>query len=161
MDAGTSALVWLAMTRVTALALLAIAPAGRIPRIDEVHLNGWVLGFTLTVSLVTGILFGVVPARSGARREPREALGHGTRLVGGPHRRLRAGFVTGEIALALVLMTGAGLMIKSFLVMRSLDTGYDASRVVTMAVDLPPVAYADATQMTPIDQSTGITPPTT
>src|SRR5439155_23544647 len=67
-------------------ALLAIAPAGRIPRIDEVHLNGWVLGFTLTVSLVTGILFGVVPARSGARREPREALGHGTRLVGGPHR---------------------------------------------------------------------------
>ena len=127
-------------------ALLAIAPAGRIPRIDEVHLNGWVLGFTLTVSLVTGILFGVVPARSGARREPREALGHGMRLVGGPHRRLRAGFVTGEIALALVLMTGAGLMIKSFLVMRSLDTGYDASRVVTMAVDLPPIGYAEATR---------------
>src|SRR5437870_5435147 len=128
-------------------ALLAIAPAGRIPRIDEVHLNGWVLGFTLTVSLVTGILFGVVPARSGARREPREALGHGMRLVGGPHRRLRAGFVTGEIALALVLMTGAGLMIKSFLVMRSLDTGYDASRVVTMAVDLPPIGYAEATRI--------------
>src|SRR5436853_567887 len=128
-------------------ALLAMAPAGRIPRIDEVHLNGWVLGFTLTVSLVTGILFGVVPARSGARREPREALGHGLRLLGGPHRRLRAGFVTGEIALALVLMTGAGLMIKSFLVMRSLDTGYDASRVVTMAVDLPPSAYADATRI--------------
>src|SRR6266581_3173844 len=128
-------------------ALLAMAPAGRIPRIDEVHLNGWVLGFTLIVSLVTGILFGVVPARSGARREPREALGHGMRLVGGPHRRLRAGFVTGEIALALVLMTGAGLMIKSFLVMRSLDTGYDASRVVTMAVDLPPIAYADATRL--------------
>src|SRR5438067_123653 len=128
-------------------ALLAIAPAGRIPRIDEVHLNGWVLGFTLTVSLVTGILFGVVPARSGARREPREALGHGLRLLGGPHRRLRAGFVTGEIALALVLMTGAGLMIKSFLVMRSLDTGYDASRAVTMAVDLPPSAYADATRI--------------
>src|SRR2546426_7729344 len=125
-------------------ALLAIAPAGRIPRIDEVHLNGWVLGFTLTVSLVTGILFGVVPARSGARREPREALGHGMRLLGGPQRRLRAGFVIGEIALALVLMTGAGLMIKSFLVMRSLDTGYDASRVVTMAVDRPPIGYAGA-----------------
>jgi len=55
--------------------------------------------------------------------------------------------VTGEIALALVLMTGAGLMIKSFLVMRSLDTGYDGSRVVTMAVDLPPIAYADATRI--------------
>src|SRR6267154_1793713 len=128
-------------------ALLALAPAGRIPRIDEVHLNGWVLVFTLAVAVITGILFGVVPARSGARREPREALGHGMRLLGGPQRRIRAGFVTGEIALALVLMTGAGLMIKSFLVRRSLDTGYDASRVVTMAVDLPPIAYADATRI--------------
>src|SRR5213082_2761516 len=75
-------------------ALLALAPAGRIPRIDEVHLNGWVLVFTLAAAVITGILFGVVPAWSGARREPREALGHGMRLVGGPHRRLRAGFVT-------------------------------------------------------------------
>ncbi len=128
-------------------ALLAMAPAGRIPRIDEVHLNGWVLGFTLALSVVTGILFGLVPARSGARREPQEALGQGTRLVGGPHHRLRAVFVTGEIALALILLTGAGLMIKSFLLMRSLDTGYDASRVVTMAVDLPPIAYPDATRV--------------
>src|SRR5438105_4552683 len=128
-------------------ALLALAPAGRTPRIDEVSLTGWVLLFTLAVAVITGILFGLVPARSGARRAPREALGHGMRLLGGPQRRIRAGFVTGEIALALVLMTGAGLMIKSFLVMRSLDTGYDASRVVTMAVDLPPIAYANATRI--------------
>jgi putative ABC transport system permease protein len=125
-------------------ALLAMAPVGRIPRIDEVHLNGWVLAFTLAVSLITGMLFGLVPAQSGARREPQEALGQGTRLVGGAHQRLRAVFVTGEIALALILLTGAGLMIKSFLLMRSLDTGYDASGVVTMAVDLPAVAYPDA-----------------
>jgi putative ABC transport system permease protein len=124
-------------------ALLAMAPVGRIPRIDEVHLNGWVLAFTLAISLVTGILFGLVPARSGARREPQEALGQGTRLVGGPHHRLRSVFVTAEIALALILLTGAGLMIKSFVLMRSVDTGYDASRVVTMAVDLPPTAYAE------------------
>ncbi len=127
--------------------LLAMAPAGRIPRIDEVHMNGWVLLFTLAVSVVTGILFGLVPARSGAQREPHEALGQGLRLVGGPHQRLRAVFVTGEIALALILLTGAGLMIKSFLIMRSLDTGYDASRVVTMAVDLPPIAYPDAARI--------------
>jgi predicted permease len=128
-------------------ALLAMAPAQRIPRIDEVHLNGWVLGFTLLVSLVTGILFGVVPAKSGARREPLEALGQSMRLVGGPDQRLRAAFVVGEIALALVLLTGAGLMIKSFLLMRSLDTGYDASRVVTMSVNLPRIAYPDAARI--------------
>jgi predicted permease len=127
--------------------LLAMAPAGRIPRIDEVHMNGWVLLFTLAVSVITGILFGVVPAKSGAGREPQEALGQGMRLVGGLHHRLRSVFVTGEIALALVLLTGAGLMIKSFVLMRSLDTGYDASRVVTMAVDLPPIAYPDAARL--------------
>ena len=128
-------------------ALLAMAPLGRLPRIDEVHLNGWVLLFTLAVSVVTGMLFGLVPAQSGARRQPQEALGQGTRLVGGPHQRLRSVFATGEIALALILLTGAGLMIKSFLLMRSLDTGYDAARVVTMAVDLPPIAYPDAARM--------------
>ncbi|HTH64591.1 MAG TPA: ABC transporter permease [Gemmatimonadales bacterium] len=127
--------------------LLAMAPAGRIPRVDEVQVNGWVLLFTLAVSLITGILFGLVPAKSGARREPQEALGQGMRLMGGPHYRLRSVFVTGEIALALILLTGAGLMIKSFLIMRSLDTGYDASRVVTMAVDLPPIAFPDAARM--------------
>jgi predicted permease len=127
--------------------LLAMAPAGRIPRINEVHVNGWVLLFTLAVSVLTGILFGVVPAKSGAGREPQEALGQGMRLVGGPHHRLRFVFVTGEIALALILLTGAGLMIKSFFIMRSLDTGYDASRVVTMAVDLPPIAFPDAARV--------------
>jgi putative ABC transport system permease protein len=142
---GGAAGVLVAFTGVRAL--LAMAPADRIPRIDEVHLNGWVLGFTLALSVVTGILFGVVPARSGASREPHEALGQGTRLVGGPQHRLRSVFVTGEIALALILLTGAGLMIKSFLLMRSLDTGYDAARVVTMAVDLPPVAYPDAARI--------------
>ena len=128
-------------------ALLALAPAGRIPRIDQVHLDGWVLVFTLAVAVITGIAFGVVPARSGARREPQEALGQGTRLVGGSHHGLRSTFVTAEIALALMLLSGAGLMIKSFFMMRSLDTGYDASRVVTMSVNLPQIAYPDAARL--------------
>jgi predicted permease len=123
--------------------LLAIAPPDRLPRIGEVHVNGWVLAFTLGVSLITGVLFGLVPAQSAARREPQHALAPGTRLVGGSQHRLRAIFVTGEIALALILLTGAGLMIKSFVIMRSLDTGYDGSGVVTMAVDLP-LAQSDA-----------------
>src|ERR1051325_7463952 len=167
-------------------ALLALAPAGRIPRIDEGHLNGWVLLFTLAVAVITGMLFGVVPAQSGARREPQEApgqgtrlvsgsdpgaaappglslggapakggarrepqeaLGQGTRLVSGSHHGLRSVFVTAEITLALMLLSGAGLMIKSFFMMRSLDTGYDASRVVTMSVSLPPIAYPDAARL--------------
>jgi len=128
-------------------ALLALAPAGRIPRIDEVHLNGWVLLFTLAVAVITGILFGVVPAQSGARREPQEALAQGTRLVGGSHHGLRSVFVTAEITLALMLLSGAGLMIKSFFMMRSLDTGYDASRVITMSVNLPQIAYPDAARL--------------
>jgi len=128
-------------------ALLALAPAGRIPRIDEVHLNGWMLVFTLAVAVITGVLFGVVPAQSGARREPQEALGQGTRLVGGSHHGLRSAFVTAEIALALMLLSGAGLMIKSFFMMRSLDTGYDASGAVTISVNLPQIAYPDAARV--------------
>lgn len=128
-------------------ALLTLAPEGRIPRLDEVHLDGWVLAFTLMISVLTGILFGVVPALTGARRQPREALGEGSRTVGGSHSRLRATLVTGEIALALMLLAGAGLMIKSFILMRSLDTGYDAANVVTMAVDLPRSAYPDAARV--------------
>jgi len=142
---GAAAGIFVAFAGVRAL--LALAPAGRIPRIDEVHLNGWVLGFTLVVAVITGILFGVVPARSGARREPQEALGQGTRLVGGSHHGLRSVLVTAEITLALMLLSGAGLMIKSFLMIRSLDTGYDASRVVTMSVNLPEIAYPDAARL--------------
>ena len=127
-------------------ALLAIAPLDRIPRVDEVHVNGWVLAFTLVVSVTTGILFGLAPARSGARREPQEALGQGTRLVSGSHQRVRSVLVTGEIALALILLTGAGLMIKSFVRMRTLDTGYNASGVVTMSVELPSIDYPDSTR---------------
>ncbi len=128
-------------------ALLAMAPEGRIPRLDEVQLDGWVLGFTLLVSVITGILFGVVPALSGARRQPHEALGQGTRTVGAAHNRLRATLVAGEIALALVLLSGAGLMIKSFILMRTLDTGYNGANVVTMAVDLPRSAFPDAARV--------------
>ncbi|HJU74519.1 MAG TPA: ABC transporter permease [Gemmatimonadaceae bacterium] len=123
--------------------LLAMAPEGRIPRLEEVGVDAWVLVFTLAVSLLTGLLFGVVPALHGSRREPHEALGQGVRTLGGSHNRLRATLVGAEIALALVLLTGAGLMVKSFVRMRSVDTGYDPERVVTMAVDLPRSTYPD------------------
>jgi predicted permease len=126
--------------------LLAIAPQGRIPRLDEVHVDGWVLGFTIAISLITGIVFGLVPALQSARRPPAEALAHSTHVVGGVQSRLRAILVSAEVALALVLLTGAGLMIKSFVRMRHVDKGYDGARVMTMAVDLPSLRYPDVTR---------------
>jgi len=123
--------------------LIAIAPEGRIPRLDEVHVDGWVLAFTIGISLVTGVVFGLVPALQSARRPPAEALAHSTHVVGGVQSRLRGTLVAAEVALALVLLTGAGLMIKSFMRMRSVDKGYDGTRVMTMAVDLPSVRYPD------------------
>ncbi|HUF26743.1 MAG TPA: ABC transporter permease [Gemmatimonadaceae bacterium] len=127
--------------------LLAIAPAGGIPRIDEVHVDGWVLAFTIGISLITGVIFGLAPALASARRDPGEALARSTRVVGRSQSRMRAMLVASEIALALVLLTGAGLMIRSFVRMRSVDTGYDGARVTTMAVDLPRSSYPDITRV--------------
>jgi predicted permease len=135
--------VGVAVALVGVRTLIAIAPAGRIPRIDEVHLDPWVLGFTIAISLLTGVAFGVLPALQSARREPREAMSHSSRIVGAGQARLRGVLVTAEVALALVLLVGAGLMIKSFVRMRSAEKGYDGSRVMTLAVDLPSLRYPD------------------
>ncbi|HEX9105806.1 MAG TPA: ABC transporter permease [Longimicrobiales bacterium] len=125
-------------------ALVAIAPAGRIPRLGEVHLDWRVVAFTMAIAVLTGLLFGLLPAVHSARRPPQEAMSESTRLAGGSHGRLRGGLAVGEIALALVLLTGAGLMIRSFLTLRAADKGYDGTRVTTMDVNLPSAKYADA-----------------
>ena len=133
------------VARIGVQLLLAIAPAGRIPRLDEVRLDWWVVGITIAVSLLTGLAFGLVPALQGARRSPRDAMSHGegSRTVGGRHARLRGVFVSAEVALALVLLSAAGLMIKSFARMRSADKGYDGTHLMTMSVELPRSRYAD------------------
>ena len=124
--------------------LIAVAPPDRIPRLEEVHVDLFVLAFTIAVSLVTALFFGIVPALQSARRAPAEAMAHTTRMVGGAQARLRSLLVVGEIAFALVLLAGAGLMIKSFLRLRGADKGYDARSVMTMMVDLPTARYPDA-----------------
>jgi putative ABC transport system permease protein len=126
-------------------ALVAIAPAGRIPRLDEVRVDAWVLGFSLGVSVATGIVFGLVPAFSGSRRQAQGELAHASsRTVAGAQHGARAMFAVAQIALALVLLTGASLMVKSFVRMRRVDTGYRADHVVTMTVNLSGAAYPDA-----------------
>jgi putative ABC transport system permease protein len=122
-------------------ALLALAPAGRIPRGEEVVLDGQVLAFTIAVAVGTGLLFGLVPALQGTRRAPRSALGQGARTYSAPGGGVRAALVVTEVALAVVLLAGAGLMVRSFLALRAVDVGFRPEQVVSMTVDLPETRY--------------------
>ena len=123
-----------------------IAP-GDIPRIEGATLNGWILGFALLLSIVTGLLFGLVPAiqntgvnlvrslnESGA-----QASGGGFRIFGG--NRTRSLLAVTEIALAVVLLIGAGLLLRSFVRLIDVDPGYDPSNVLTATLNLPHARY--------------------
>ncbi len=128
-------------------ALLAIAPEGTLPRVEQIGLDGWVFAFTLIVSLLTGFGFGILPALQATRCELRESLNLGGRTMTGRHETLRSALVISEIALTLVLLTGAGLMLKSFLRLRSGETGFRAENVITMSVDLPDTVYRTLPQI--------------
>jgi len=121
--------------------LLSIAPANRIPRLDEIHMDRWVLMFTAAISAITGLLFGLAPALQSARAADYRIV----RTT--PSGRLRHVLVVAEMALALVLLTGAGLMVKSFAKMRVVDSGFRADNTLTMTVDLPESVYHTGAQM--------------
>jgi putative ABC transport system permease protein len=122
-------------------ALLALAPAGKIPRSAEIHLDARVIGFALGLGAVTGILFGLLPAVQATGRELRTFLSQPGRAVTGRSEGLRSALVVSEIALTLILLTGTGLLLKSFLRMRAVDPGFRAENVLTMTVDLPESLY--------------------
>jgi putative ABC transport system permease protein len=126
-------------------ALLALAPAN-LPRVDEVSLNGWVLTFAFGIALLTGIIFGLVPALQVSKPNLASALKEGGRTGSGTpaSRRLRNLIVAAEIALSLVLLVGAGLMAKSFLHLQKVDAGFDPNNVLTMKLTLPRSKYADS-----------------
>jgi putative ABC transport system permease protein len=110
---------------------------------SRVGINLPVLLFTTGVSLVTGIVFGLVPAFEATRFELYESLKEGGKNIGGGARshRLRGAFVAAEIALACVLLMGAGLLIKSFHRLQSVDPGFNANNVLAMTVSLPGWKY--------------------
>ena len=115
-----------------------------IPRIDLVGVDGRVLAFAASLSMVTGILFGLVPALRASSPDLRSALSQSARGSAlAPSRRLRSTLVVVEVALALTLLVGAGLMIRSFTKLMSIETGFDAERVVTMRMTLPPAKYGE------------------
>jgi predicted permease len=122
-------------------ALLALAPPGRIPRVEEIRLGAGVIGFAVGLGMLTGLLFGVLPALQATGRELRSFLNEAGRGIAGHSERLRSVLVVAEIALTLVLLIGAGLLLKSFLRMRAVDPGFRSQNVLTMTVDLPEAQY--------------------
>lgn len=116
--------------------ITALAP-GNLPRIDEVRIDVRVLGFTLVTSLLTGILFGIAPALQLPRLSIHEVVKDGSRGSTGMRRRwLRHFLVVSEVAVALVLLIGAGLLINSFWRLQQVDRGFDARDVLTLNLTL-------------------------
>ncbi|MEX2264943.1 MAG: ABC transporter permease [Bryobacteraceae bacterium] len=121
-----------------AKALVALAPAD-VPRLAETGIDASVLAFTLGASVITSFLFGLVPALYASKVELNEALKHGgTRsVVGGGLGRTRGVLVVAEIALAVVLLSGAGLLIKSFIALHNVALGFRPEKVLVMRTTVP------------------------
>jgi len=122
--------------------------AQRLPRSGEIALDGWVLAFTLGISLLTGFAAGLLPALRMAKADLNEALKQGLGRIatdsGGS--RTRNVLVVSEVALSLMLLIGAGLLIRSLWALHHVNPGFDSSHVVTMAVSLPPGKFAEPQQ---------------
>jgi predicted permease len=114
-----------------------------IPRISTIQLDAAVLGFTLLVSLVTGVVFGLVPAWQASHVDLNSSLKSGTRTGGGGEGkgRVRNALIMAEVAVALVLLISAGLLIQSFARLGSVQPGLRTERLLTASVSLPEVAY--------------------
>ena len=124
-------------------ALVATVGEG-LPRAHGVKLDVASVLFTLAVSVLTGVLFGLVPALQASRVDLHAAMREGARATGS-HRtsRLRAALVVAQVSLALVLLVGAGLFVKSFLALQRVDAGFESEGVLTGALALPKVQYPD------------------
>ena len=103
------------------------------PRLNDINLDLKVLGFTILVSLITGVVFGFAPAWQVSRADVHESLKENSRgSSGGMRNRLRSLFVVAEVALSLVWLVGAGLLFRTFLELQSVESGFSPQRVLTM-----------------------------
>ena len=128
--------------------VVALAPP-HVPGLSAVTVDGRVLAFTGSVTLAAGLLFGLAPALHGTRLPLAASLKEGARAsAGGAGRRLRDLLVVSEMALALVLLVGAGLLLRSLHRLQSVDPGFDASRLVTFNITLPAAGYRDIPKRT-------------
>jgi putative ABC transport system permease protein len=131
-------LAWLSLRAINTLS------QGILPRTEDVHIDTAVLGFTACAAVLTGVLFGLAPALRGVDVDLGGALKEGTRTAGDASgHRLRAALVVAEIALSLVLLIGAGLMVKSMGELAQVDAGFDARQVLTAQLSVPRRRYVD------------------
>jgi predicted permease len=147
----TECLVMAALGGILGIALGAIGMkvlislgAQKLPRLQAVRIDAGVLAFTAAVAIGTGLLFGLAPILAAFKIDLNTALKEGGRTTtGGMRQGLRAALVTVEIALALILLAGAGLLIRSFVNLQRVDPGFHPDRVITMEIHLPRKPYAD------------------
>jgi putative ABC transport system permease protein len=116
-----------------------------LPRVGEIHIDGWALAFTAGLSLLTGILFGLAPALQSTHSNIVEALKEGSlsTTAGRSRHGLRSSLVIVEMALALILLVSAGLLIRSLIRLQSVNPGFDPHNVMTASLDLPDAKYSD------------------
>ncbi len=142
---STAGAIGILLAFVALRALVAFAPAGT-PRLEEVSIDARVLGFTLIVSCLCTLLFGLLPALQITRGDPHETLKAGAanplRL---PGRHAQSALIVGEFAMAVVLLCGAGLMLRSFAFLHEVPLGFEPRNVLTFRVALP-YAWDDAQQ---------------
>jgi putative ABC transport system permease protein len=161
LGAGTHRLVRMLLTEGVLLALLgggaallvayfgigavrALAPEG-VPRLDEVNIDGRVLAFTLGVSIVVGLLLAILPAFQSVRFDLQQGIKLGVHAATvRSRRRARSILVVAELALALILTIGAGLLTKSFLLLSQVEPGFQPENVLTFEISLSPLKYRDA-----------------
>ncbi len=129
---------------------LRLSGAGAIPRVDDITLNFSALGFAFALSVITGLVFGTVPALRLLSRDLHEGLSSVSRGVVGASggRALRGGLVAAEVATAFVLLVGAGLLLRSFSRLLEVDPGYRIAGILTARVSLPRVKYANEPRRT-------------
>ncbi|MGH7503379.1 MAG: ABC transporter permease [Longimicrobiales bacterium] len=135
-----SGLAWAGLQLVVAL------DPSSVPRLEDVRLDGVVLGFTAAIALATGVLFGIIPALQLLRSNLAGVLKEGTRTMtaGRARRQFRQFLVATEVALSVMLVIGAGLMMRSFVELRSIDVGFEPAGILTARLSLPSRDYPDA-----------------
>jgi predicted permease len=138
--AGGSLVAW------WGVALLSKAVVSILPRADMIRVDPALFGFTLALSLLTGLIFGLAPALGAARADLSQTLREGARgaTSGGRQSRLRSVLVVAEIGLASALLIGAGLFLRSFVSLVRLDPGFQTQNVITATVVLPESRYKDS-----------------
>ncbi|HEX2219745.1 MAG TPA: ABC transporter permease [Gemmatimonadales bacterium] len=125
-----------------ALAVLRRLHPANLPRLGDIELDLTVLGFTVAICALTAVLFGLVPALRAAGVDPQEHLKAGGRGgSAGDRRRARSLLIVAEVALSVILLVGAGLLVRSFLAMQRVDPGYDGGDVLTFELSMPSAKY--------------------